>query len=67
MTNDECRAEALRRVQESDRLFEYWHKLPVADPALYSEISQLRQTAVVYAVLAGPKDNRLGGEAHVET
>lgn len=56
MTNDECRAEALKRVQESDRLFEHWQKLPEADPALYSEISQLRQTAAVYAALAGPAD-----------
>jgi hypothetical protein len=36
MTNDECRAEALKRVQESDRLFERWRNEP--DPALYSEI-----------------------------
>lgn len=55
MTNDECRAEALRRVEESDRLFaEYETKARMShvDDLLYNRIAHLRQTAAVYAVLA---------------
>jgi hypothetical protein len=55
MTNDECRAEALRRVQESDRLFaEYETKVRMrdVDEHLYCRVSHLRQTAAVYAALA---------------
>lgn len=59
MTNDECRAEALKRVEESDRLLEdYLARSGVndTDEILYNRIAHLRQTAAVYAALAGRSD-----------
>lgn len=60
MTNDECRQEAIRRVEESDRLFENLavecaRRSRTADE-LYREVAHLRQTAAVFAALAGPKE-----------
>jgi hypothetical protein len=59
VTNDECRAEALKRVGESDRLLEdYLARSGVndTDEILYNRIAHLRQTAAVYAALAGRSD-----------
>jgi hypothetical protein len=59
VTNDECRAEALKRVEESDRLLEdYLARSGVndTDEILYNRIAHLRQTAAVYAALAGRSD-----------
>jgi hypothetical protein len=59
VTNDECRAEALKRVEESDRLLEdYLARSGVndTDEILYNRVAHLRQTAAVYAALAGRSD-----------
>lgn len=59
MTNDECRAEALKRVEESDELFKAYEtkaRMRDVDEVLYHRISHLRQTAAVYAALAGGVD-----------
>lgn len=56
MTRDECRAEALQRVEESDQLFEDYRtkaRMSHLDEQLYRRVSHLRQTAAVYAALAG--------------
>lgn len=59
MTNEECRAEALRRVAESDRLLD---ELAVectrtleTEEQVYRRVAHLRQTAGVFAALAGPE------------
>jgi len=59
MTNEECRAEALRRVAESDRLL---NELGVecartgeTEEQVYRRVAHLRQTAGVFAALAGPE------------
>jgi hypothetical protein len=53
---EECRDEALRRVRESDRLYEEYKHLPESERAefstAYHEVSHLRQTAAVFAALA---------------
>lgn len=57
MTNEECRAEALKRVAESDRLFESFDvevaRQNTTPERLYNRVAHLRQTAAVYAALAG--------------
>jgi hypothetical protein len=59
VTNNECRAEALKRVEESDRLLEDYlarSRVNDTDEILYNRIAHLRQTAAVYAALAGRSD-----------
>lgn len=56
MSPEECREEALRRVRESDRLFEEYKLLPESDRGAlsepYKEVAHLRQTAAVFAALS---------------
>lgn len=56
MSPEECREEALRRVRESDRLFEEYKLLPESEQgelsAPYNAVCHLRQTAAVFAALA---------------
>lgn len=60
MTNDECRAEALKRVEKSDRLLAtigvVCAETRRTEDQVYREIVHLRQTAAVFAALAGPID-----------
>lgn len=56
MTGEQCRAEALRRLAESDLQFEAYKALPESQqgelsPA-YNEVCHLRQTAAALAALA---------------
>jgi hypothetical protein len=56
VTPEECRAEALRRVAESDRLFDEYRQLPASQQGelslANSHVAHLRQTAAVFAALA---------------
>jgi hypothetical protein len=55
MTNDECRAEALKRVEESDRIFDHLAlecaRRHQSEDQVYRRVAHLRQTAAVYAAL----------------
>jgi hypothetical protein len=46
VTPEQCRAEALRRVSESDRIL---NQMGDFDDLAYRQVSHLRQTAAVFA------------------